>query len=144
MLRGENASGGRYLAINFGPLNKSHEADNLVDPRDIFNALPTKPPGMNFLRGPQDQVLEKWFARRDRRDIVVKLNTGGGKTVVGLLIAKSSSAEGKRMRRGSDGADETREEAEPASSRCPWPQFGHELSDRALKVGDHCKGAEVG
>lgn len=83
------------MAINFGALNKSHEADNLVDPRDIFNALPTKPPGMNFLRGPQDQVLEKWFARRDQRDIVVKLNTGGGKTVVGLLIARSSLAEGK-------------------------------------------------
>ncbi len=85
--------GGSYVAINFGALNKLREADNLVDPRDIFNALPTKPPGMNFLRGPQDQVLEKWFARRDQRDIVVKLNTGGGKTVVGLLIAKSSLAE---------------------------------------------------
>jgi tetratricopeptide (TPR) repeat protein len=83
------------VAINFGALNKSREADNLVDPRDIFNALPTKPPGMNFLRGPQDQVLEKWFARRDQRDVVVKLNTGGGKTVVGLLIARSSLAEGK-------------------------------------------------
>lgn len=83
------------MAINFGALDKSHDADNLIDPRDIFNALPTKPPGMNFLRGPQDQVLEKWFARRDQRDIVVKLNTGGGKTVVGLLIAKSSLAESK-------------------------------------------------
>lgn len=50
---------------------------------------------MNFLRGPQDQVLEKWFARRDQRDMVVKLNTGGGKTVVRLLVARSSLAEGK-------------------------------------------------
>lgn len=83
------------MAINFGALNKSHEPDTLVDPRDIFNALPAKPSGMNFLRGPQDQVLEKWFVRRDQRDAVVKLNTGGGKTVVGLLIARSSLAEGK-------------------------------------------------
>lgn len=83
------------MAINFGALNRMQEADALVDPRDIFNALPTKPQGMNFLRGPQDQVLEKWFARRDQRDVVVKLNTGGGKTVVGLLIARSSLAEGK-------------------------------------------------
>lgn len=82
------------MAINFGALTVSHEADTLVDPRDIFNALSAKPPGMNFLRGPQDQVLEKWFARRDQRDIVLKLNTGGGKTVVGLLIARSSLAEG--------------------------------------------------
>ncbi|WP_203335576.1 DEAD/DEAH box helicase [Nocardioides limicola] len=83
------------MAINFGALNQSRAADALIDPRDIFNALPAKPPGMNFLRGPQDQVLEKWFARRNQRDVVVKLNTGGGKTVVGLLIAKSSLAEGK-------------------------------------------------
>lgn len=83
------------MAINFGALNQSQGAVNLVDPRDIFNALPTKPAAMNFLRGPQDQVLEKWFSRRDQRDVVVKLNTGGGKTVVGLLIALSSLAEGK-------------------------------------------------
>ncbi len=83
------------MAINFGALNQSRAADALIDPRDIFNALPTKPSGMNFLRGPQDQVLEKWFARRAQRDVVVKLNTGGGKTVVGLLIARSSLAEGK-------------------------------------------------
>lgn len=89
------AAGDSNVAINFGALNKSREADTLVDPRDIFNALPTKPPGMNFLRGPQDQVLEKWFARKEQRDVVVKLNTGGGKTVVGLLIARSSLAEGK-------------------------------------------------
>jgi hypothetical protein len=52
---------------------------------------------MNFLRDPQDQVLEKWFARRDQRDVVAKLDTGGGKTVVGILIAKSSLAEGKGL-----------------------------------------------
>jgi len=52
------------MAINFGALNKLHEADHLVDPRDIFNALPTKPPGMNFLRGPQDQAGTCWSRSR--------------------------------------------------------------------------------
>lgn len=83
------------MSINFNALNQSQGAGSLIDPRDIFNALPTKPSGMNFLRGPQDQVLEKWFNRRTQRDIVVKLNTGGGKTLIGLLIAKSSLADGK-------------------------------------------------
>lgn len=83
------------MPINFGSLSTPHDANPLIDPRDIFNALPSKPAGMNFLRGPQDQVLEKWFARRPARDLVIKLNTGGGKTVVGLLIAMSSLAEGK-------------------------------------------------
>lgn len=83
------------MAINFGAMKTAQAATTLLDPRDIFNALASKPAEMNFLRGPQDQVLDKWFARRDQRDLVVKLNTGGGKTVVGLLIAKSSLAEGK-------------------------------------------------
>lgn len=83
------------MTIDFGALSTANAAGDLIDPRDIFNGLPSKPVGMNFLRGPQDQVLEKWFARRDARDMVVKLNTGGGKTVVGLLIAKSSLAEHK-------------------------------------------------
>ncbi|MBN9620242.1 MAG: DEAD/DEAH box helicase [Actinobacteria bacterium] len=83
------------MPINFGAISTTQATSALVDPRDIFNALPSKPAEMNFLRGPQDQVLEKWFARRDQRDVVVKLNTGGGKTVVGLLMAKSSLAEGK-------------------------------------------------
>lgn len=83
------------MAINFGALRGVQAADGLIDPRDIFNSLPAKPAEMGFLRGPQDQVLEKWFAKRNQRDVVVKLNTGGGKTAVGLLIAKSSLAEAK-------------------------------------------------
>lgn len=83
------------MAINFDAIKTRQTTGNLIDPRDIFAALPNKPPEMSFLRGPQDQVLEKWFARRDERDIVAKLNTGSGKTVVGLLMAQSSLAEGK-------------------------------------------------
>ncbi len=62
----------------------------LLDPRDIFNALPGRNTSLGYLRGPQDQVLEQWFQRRNDRDVVIKMNTGGGKTIVGLLIAQSS------------------------------------------------------
>ncbi|WP_157438828.1 MULTISPECIES: hypothetical protein [Aestuariimicrobium] len=34
-------------------------------------------------------------ADRGQRDVVVKLDTGGGKTVLGLIIARSWLAEGK-------------------------------------------------
>ncbi|WP_043732515.1 DEAD/DEAH box helicase family protein [Nocardia asiatica] len=64
----------------------------LVRPRDIFNALP-KPP-WSYLRQEQGEVLEKWYAQRDNHDNVIKQNTGGGKTVVGLLIAQSTLNEG--------------------------------------------------
>ncbi|WP_200215620.1 DEAD/DEAH box helicase [Micromonospora coerulea] len=64
----------------------------LLRPRDIFAALPNRP--WPYLRQEQGEVLEKWFARKDERDLVIKQNTGGGKTVVGLLIAQSTLNEG--------------------------------------------------
>jgi hypothetical protein len=64
----------------------------LVRPRDIFAALPSKP--WSYLRQEQGEALEGWFTRRDDRDVVIKQNTGGGKTVVGLLIAQSTINEG--------------------------------------------------
>ena len=61
----------------------------LTHPRDIYNALPSKPDGYEYLRGPQEQVLNAWYDRRDWRDLVVKMNTGGGKSIVGLTIGTS-------------------------------------------------------
>lgn len=66
----------------------------LLDPRDIFSALPDKNKGLDYLRGPQDQVLAAWHKRRAERDLVLKMNTGGGKTFVGLLVAQSWLNEG--------------------------------------------------
>lgn len=82
------------MGINFSALNKGSGREQAVHPRDIFNALPNKPRGMDYLRGPQDQVLDEWWKRRAARDLVIKMNTGGGKTIVGLLVAQSSLAEG--------------------------------------------------
>ena len=78
--------------IDLGQLARSAAGDapRLLHPRDIFNALHSKPAGLDYLRGPQDQVLDQWFARRNQRDLVIKMNTGGGKTLVGLLVASSS------------------------------------------------------
>ena len=70
----------------------ARDREPLLRPRDIFAALPSRP--WPYLRQEQGEVLEKWFARRDDRDIVIKQNTGGGKTVAGLLIAQSILNEG--------------------------------------------------
>lgn len=72
----------------------SAPANTITDPRDLFNALPEKISDLDYLRGPQDQVLAAWHERRDERDLVIKMNTGGGKTLVGLLIARSWLNEG--------------------------------------------------
>lgn len=71
---------------------KQTEGKPLIEPRDIFAGLGGRP--WSRLRVEQDQVLKAWFARRTERDLVIKQNTGGGKTVVGLLAAQSSLNEG--------------------------------------------------
>jgi hypothetical protein len=78
------------------PLNLSNLGSGqnkpLLEPRAIYSSLPHRP--WPYLRHEQGEVLERWFARRDDRDIVIKQNTGGGKTVVGLLICQSTINEG--------------------------------------------------
>ncbi len=60
-----------------------------TNPRDIFLTL-DKSPDFSFLRDIQADVLDAWYEQPDRRDSVIKLNVGSGKTLVGLLILKSS------------------------------------------------------
>jgi len=80
----------------FSGLGSPNLASSVTDPKRLFRAL-SKPAGSKF-KFPHDiqtEVWDKWYERRDEADLVVKMNTGSGKTVIGLLIAKSSLNEGK-------------------------------------------------
>ncbi len=61
----------------------------MIAPREIFNALPGRSRKPEYLRDSQGSVLDAWFKRRTERDLVIKINTGGGKTVAGLLVLQS-------------------------------------------------------
>jgi replicative superfamily II helicase len=74
--------------VDFKKLREAKAKPKPKHPRDIFNALP-KPPGINDLYASQAEVLDAWFARWNEKDIVVKLHTGGGKTLAALLMAQS-------------------------------------------------------
>jgi replicative superfamily II helicase len=74
--------------VDFKKLAASKGKPKPINPREIFNSLP-KPPGINDLYASQAEVLDAWFLRRTDRDVVVKLHTGGGKTLVALLMAQS-------------------------------------------------------
>ena len=80
------------VSFDFSQLGQGHGADTLIDPRDIFDALPNKQ--HSYLRDVQTEVLEGWFERHTDKDVVIKMNTGGGKTLVGLLVLKSCLNEG--------------------------------------------------
>jgi len=75
------------MPIDLDKINAG-KGSKLLEPRDIFTALTHKP--WSRLRPEQGEVLKQWFDRRDNSDLVIKQNTGGGKTLVGLLIGRSS------------------------------------------------------
>lgn len=74
--------------VDFKKLRESKQQQTIIDPKEIFRRLP-KPSGINDLYTSQTHVLEQWFTHRNDKDVVIKLHTGGGKTLVGLLIAQS-------------------------------------------------------
>lgn len=75
--------------VDFAKLRTQKKRATPIEPLEIFRRLP-KPPGINDLYTSQAEVLETWFERRTQRDAVLKLHTGGGKTLVGLLMAQST------------------------------------------------------
>jgi len=80
--------------INFSLL-QSDSSDTILEPRSIFMSLPSKHPRYEYPRDVQAEVWEKWFEKKDNKNSILKMNTGSGKTVVGLLILKSCLNEGK-------------------------------------------------
>lgn len=80
--------------VDFRRLRTQAKKAAPAEPLEIFRRLP-KPQGINDLYTSQAEVLESWFERRIESDVVVKLHTGGGKTLVGLLMAQSTLNETK-------------------------------------------------
>lgn len=77
------------VMVDFAKLKTKKNKSTPIEPLEIFRRLP-KPAGINDLYVSQAEVLDTWFQRRTQRDTVVKLHTGGGKTLVGLLMAQST------------------------------------------------------
>jgi replicative superfamily II helicase len=84
----------------------------------VFQRLP-KPPHINDLWESQSEALKLWNRRRSENDLVIKLNTGGGKTLVGLLIGQSLANELKK----------------PVLYLCPNNQLVRQTSDKAAEIG---------
>ncbi|MEM6719182.1 MAG: DEAD/DEAH box helicase family protein [Bacteroidota bacterium] len=80
----------------FAQKNKSLEKRKLeTDPIKLYNSL-TKDKDYIYLRGVQEEVLKEWNKRRNEDCILIKMNTGAGKTLVGLLILYSKMIETKK------------------------------------------------
>lgn len=75
-------------------LNSSAKAKT-IEPREIFMTLPSKVLGYGYPRDVQTEVWKKWFSIRKEKNVILKMNTGSGKTVVGLIILQSCLNEEK-------------------------------------------------
>jgi Superfamily II helicase len=84
------------MAVDFKKRLKKTDGDIKKHPKEIYDALDRKSI-TGPLRPAQKTILNGWFdKRKDDRDLIIKLHTGAGKTLIGLLIllSKLNSKEG--------------------------------------------------
>ena len=74
--------------VDFNRLRRGPATPPSADPFEVFRRLP-RSGSVNDLWQSQAEVLREWNTRRGERDLIIKLNTGGGKTLIGLLIVQS-------------------------------------------------------
>ena len=75
--------------MDFTKLRPKSTENRLVDPIELFQNHKVSDPSINDLWLAQGDALREWHQHRDLQDIGIVLNTGAGKTLVGLLIAQS-------------------------------------------------------
>lgn len=104
--------------VDFSKLRAKNTKSKVIDPIEIFRRLP-KPVGINDLYTSQAEVLTTWFENRTEKDTILKLHTGGGKTLVGLLAAQSTLIE----------------TGEPVLYLVPTVQLVNQTVDKAKSIG---------
>ena len=71
--------------IDFSKKIKKAPLEKSDSPLDIYNGL-DRTSVAGPLRTSQEKVLSKWYSERvDEKDVIIKLHTGEGKTLIGLL-----------------------------------------------------------
>ena len=75
--------------MDFSQLGRSKRPTLPIDAIEIFDSLPSLADTPNDLWRGQAKALTSWQSNRDKSDVLICLNTGAGKTLVGLLIAQS-------------------------------------------------------
>ncbi|MBU3636098.1 DEAD/DEAH box helicase [Polynucleobacter sp. es-MAR-4] len=108
-----------YLVINFGKLGKSKIASAPSTLVELFEQLDRKATHQ-ILRPVQAEALVGLDQQCDDRDIILKVSTGSGKTLVGLVY-------GEMIRRRYPG--------EPVLYLCPTNQLVEQVLSTAGKIG---------
>jgi replicative superfamily II helicase len=105
--------------INFSKRIEEQQNGKPTKPAEIYETL-DRASDKGPLRPAQFAILEEWFEnRRDEKDIIIKLHTGQGKTLIGLLILKSR----------------LNEELGPVLYICPNKYLADQTRDQAKQFG---------
>lgn len=105
--------------VDFKKRLKKKTIPKKVDPVEIYDSLDRRSE-TGPLRPSQKRVLSDWFeSRKDKKNNIVKLHTGEGKTLIGLLLlhSKLNSNEG------------------PCLYVCPNKYLAEQVRQEALKFG---------
>ena len=81
------------MNFDFSELRPPAVAGGEINPIKLFGALQIKDHSINDLWLGQGDALREWHNNRHKADIAIILNTGAGKTLVGLLAAQSLANE---------------------------------------------------
>ena len=80
--------------IDFRKKIKETTVQKRENPIEIYNSL-DRTSSAGPLRGSQEMVLKKWYEEKeDDKDVIIKLHTGEGKTLIGLLILMTKMNKG--------------------------------------------------
>lgn len=109
------------MPIDLRKLTPQKKPQRPIDPLDIWNVL-DRAVGKEYLRPIQEQVLKQWFERRKQSDTIIKMNTGTGKTLVGLMMLQSCLHEG----------------VGPCLYLCPDNYLASQVLDQAKQFGVNC------
>ena len=74
--------------MDFSQLKRPTRNAKPLDPIAIFERRPSLPNTPNDLWRGQTEALNEWHKHRTKSDVFIALNTGAGKTLVGLLVAQ--------------------------------------------------------
>ncbi|MBI5007871.1 MAG: hypothetical protein HZB95_12210 [Nitrosomonadales bacterium] len=79
--------------IDFSKISFSSASATDFSPSAVFTRV--RKPESKYLRPTDEQgvILSSWYERRNEQDLTIKLNTGAGKTLIGLLALQSSLEE---------------------------------------------------
>lgn len=80
--------------LDFKKIINDNKRNNIINPREIFMSLPNR--RFDYPRDVQTEVWKQWIEKKDEKDIIIKMNTGSGKTIVGLIILMSCIREEKK------------------------------------------------